>query len=89
MILFRWMMLSSCGFTYKDSGVDIEAGADLVDKIKADAKPSKATLSTLGSFGALYSPKIAGYKDPVLVSGTDGVGTKLKVEYIFFLFIIT
>ncbi|ADY73832.1 phosphoribosylformylglycinamidine cyclo-ligase [Desulfurobacterium thermolithotrophum DSM 11699] len=66
--------------TYKDAGVDIEAGEKLVDKIKPFAKKTfdENVLAGIGGFGAGYKlPK--GYKEPVLVSGTDGVGTKLKV----------
>ncbi len=68
------------GLTYKDAGVDIEAGERLVDLIKPYAKKTfdKNVLAGIGGFGAGYLlPK--GYKEPVLVSGTDGVGTKLKV----------
>ena len=66
--------------TYKDAGVDIEAGEKLVDRIKPFAKRTfdKNVLAGIGGFGAGYLiPE--GYKNPVLVSGTDGVGTKLKV----------
>lgn len=65
--------------TYKSAGVDKEEGYKTVDKIKkAVAGTHNANvLNNLGSFGAFY--EIAGYKNPVLVSGTDGVGTKLKV----------
>ena len=66
--------------TYKDAGVDIEAGEKLVDRIKAFAKRTfdENVLAGIGGFGAGYLlPK--GYSEPVLVSGTDGVGTKLKV----------
>ena len=68
------------GLTYKDAGVDIEAGEKLVDRIKPFAKRTfdKNVLAGIGGFGAGYLiPE--GYKNPVLVSGTDGVGTKLKV----------
>ncbi|MGO1117150.1 phosphoribosylformylglycinamidine cyclo-ligase [Rhodovibrionaceae bacterium A322] len=67
--------------TYRDAGVDIDAGNDLVDAIKPLAKSTdrKGTLGGLGGFGALFDLKAAGFKDPLLVSGTDGVGTKLKV----------
>ena len=68
------------GLTYKDAGVDIEAGERLVDLIKPYAKRTfdKNVLAGIGGFGAGYLlPE--GYKEPVLVSGTDGVGTKLKV----------
>jgi len=66
--------------TYKDAGVDIEAGEKLVERIKPFAKRTfdSNVLAGIGGFGAGYLiPK--GYKEPVLVSGTDGVGTKLKV----------
>ena len=66
--------------TYKDAGVDIEAGERLVDRIKAFAKRTfnENVLAGIGGFGAGYLlPE--GYSEPVLVSGTDGVGTKLKV----------
>src|SRR5271165_6868993 len=67
--------------TYKQAGVDIEAGDALVDRIKplATATNRPGVLGGLGGFGALFDLKAAGFVDPVLVSGTDGVGTKLKV----------
>ena len=65
--------------TYKSAGVDKEEGYKTVDKIKSAVAEThnKNVLNNLGSFGAFY--EIAGYKNPVLVSGTDGVGTKLKI----------
>lgn len=71
--------------TYKASGVDITAGNDLVSHIKPLAKSTDrlGVLGGLGGFGGLFSLKEAGFKDPVLVSGTDGVGTKLKVTHAF------
>lgn len=65
--------------TYKSAGVDKEEGYKTVDKIKSAVAEThnKNVLNNLGSFGAFY--EIGGYKNPVLVSGTDGVGTKLKV----------
>ena len=65
--------------TYKSAGVDKEEGYKTVDKIKSAVAEThnKNVLSGLGSFGAFY--EISGYKNPVLVSGTDGVGTKLKI----------
>ena len=66
--------------SYKDAGVDIDAGDRLVENIKAVAQKTRRreVLAGLGGFGALFElPK--GYKEPVLVSGTDGVGTKLRL----------
>ncbi len=65
--------------TYKSAGVDKKEGYKTVDKIKSAVAEThnENVLNNLGSFGAFY--QIAGYKNPVLVSGTDGVGTKLKV----------
>lgn len=66
---------------YKQSGVDIDAADRLIEKIKPHvAKTSRAgVVSGLGGFGALFDLKKTGYKDPVLVSSTDGVGTKIKI----------
>ena len=67
--------------TYKDAGVDIEAGDTLVDRIKPLAAATSRTgvMGGLGGFGALFDLKAAGFTDPVLVSSTDGVGTKLLI----------
>ncbi|GBQ92364.1 phosphoribosylformylglycinamidine cyclo-ligase [Asaia krungthepensis] len=67
--------------SYRDSGVDIEAGDALVEAIKPAAKSTNrpGTMGGLGGFGALFDLKAAGFTDPVLVSCTDGVGTKLMV----------
>ncbi|NBX03142.1 MAG: phosphoribosylformylglycinamidine cyclo-ligase, partial [Alphaproteobacteria bacterium] len=67
--------------TYKDAGVDIDAGEALVERIKPLAKATRrlGSMDDLGGFGALFDLKNAGYKDPLLVSSTDGVGTKLKI----------
>jgi phosphoribosylformylglycinamidine cyclo-ligase len=69
------------GLTYKDSGVDIDAGEALVDRIAPAAKATRRSgaAADLGGFGGLFDLKAAGFKDPILVSGTDGVGTKLKI----------
>ncbi len=66
---------------YKDAGVDIEAGAELVERIKPAVKRTARTgmMGGLGGFGAMFDPKAAGYNDPILVSSTDGVGTKIKI----------
>ena len=68
--------------SYKDAGVDIDAGDALVERIKPFAKKTlrEGVLGGIGGFGALFEvPKR--YKEPVLVSGTDGVGTKLKLAF--------
>jgi phosphoribosylformylglycinamidine cyclo-ligase len=68
--------------TYRDAGVDIDAGDELVERIKPHAARTMRpeVIGGLGGFGGLFAmPK--GYTDPVLVSGTDGVGTKLKVAF--------
>ncbi|MEL6220207.1 MAG: phosphoribosylformylglycinamidine cyclo-ligase [Pseudomonadota bacterium] len=67
--------------TYAQSGVDIDAGADLVERIKPAAARTKrpGAMAGLGGFGGLFDLKAAGYEDPVLVAATDGVGTKLRI----------
>jgi phosphoribosylformylglycinamidine cyclo-ligase len=73
---------SSKGLSYRDAGVDIDAGDALVDRIKPLAKKTmrEGVLAGIGGFGALFElPKH--YKEPVLVSGTDGVGTKLRLAF--------
>ncbi|XP_008323104.1 trifunctional purine biosynthetic protein adenosine-3 [Cynoglossus semilaevis] len=69
------------GLTYKDSGVDIAAGNKLVEMIKPLAKATSrpGCNADLGGFAGLFDLKLAGFVDPILVSGTDGVGTKLKI----------
>ncbi len=69
------------GLTYKDSGVDIDAGEALVARIAPAARATRrpGADADLGGFGGLFDLKAAGFRDPVLVSGTDGVGTKLKI----------
>ncbi|XP_040283811.1 trifunctional purine biosynthetic protein adenosine-3-like isoform X1 [Bufo bufo] len=69
--------------TYKDSGVDIEAGNTLVRKIKpfAAATARPGCNAELGGFAGLFDLKAAGFIDPIMVSGTDGVGTKLKIAH--------
>ncbi|MGI9280380.1 MAG: phosphoribosylformylglycinamidine cyclo-ligase [Endozoicomonas sp.] len=71
---------SASSLSYKDAGVDIQAGNALVDRIKHVAKATSRpeVMGGLGGFGALCQIP-SGYKEPVLVSGTDGVGTKLKL----------
>jgi len=67
--------------SYRDAGVDIEAGNALVDRIKPLAKKTRrpGVMAGLGGFGSMFELPIDRYKQPVLVSGTDGVGTKLRL----------
>jgi phosphoribosylformylglycinamidine cyclo-ligase len=67
--------------TYKDAGVDIDAGNALVERIKPAAKSTDrpGVMAGLGGFGGLFDLKAAGYSDPVIVAATDGVGTKLRI----------
>ena len=69
------------GLTYADAGVDIDAGNALVERIKPAAASTKrpGVMDGLGGFGAMFDLKAAGFRDPVLVSATDGVGTKLRI----------
>ncbi|MDO4232022.1 MAG: phosphoribosylformylglycinamidine cyclo-ligase [Lautropia sp.] len=71
------------GLSYRDAGVDIDAGDALVDRIKPLAAKTRrpGMLSGIGGFGGLFQVP-AEYKEPVLVSGTDGVGTKLKLAFL-------
>jgi phosphoribosylformylglycinamidine cyclo-ligase len=72
---------SNTAVTYRDAGVDIDAGNRLVAAIKPLAKTTRrpGADADLGGFGAMFDLKSAGFRDPVLVSATDGVGTKLKI----------
>ena len=69
------------GLTYADAGVDIDAGEMLVEAIKPLAKSTRraGAEASLGGFGALFDLKAAGFEDPLIVTTTDGVGTKLKI----------
>ena len=75
--------MSKQKFTYKDSGVDIKAGEELVNSIKDVVKETHNAnvLSNIGGFGGLFSADFSSYKNPVLVSSVDGVGTKLIVAF--------
>lgn len=69
--------------TYKDAGVDVHRGYEAVEKIKKHVKRthSKNVLTDIGGFAGLFSLDLEGIKNPILVSGTDGVGTKLKLAF--------
>ncbi len=76
--------MSESRVTYKDAGVDIAAGNNFVNLIKPFVKATSRpeVLADIGGFGGLFSLNAAKYKNPVLVSGTDGVGTKLKIAFL-------
>ncbi|MEW5964664.1 MAG: AIR synthase related protein, partial [Pseudomonadota bacterium] len=67
--------------TYRDSGVDIDAGNALVRALKPLVRATRRSgaEADLGGFGGLFDLKAAGYRDPILVAANDGVGTKLKI----------
>ncbi len=68
---------------YREAGVDLEAGYDSVRRIKSHVERTKVpgAIDSIGAFGGMFDPKLAGCKDPILVSGTDGVGTKLMLAF--------
>jgi phosphoribosylaminoimidazole (AIR) synthetase len=69
------------GLTYSQAGVSVDAGNSLVEVIKPFVRSTRrpGADGEIGGFGGTFDLKSAGYQDPVLVSGTDGVGTKLKI----------
>ena len=77
-------MEKSFSESYKEAGVDVTAGYKSVELIKEYVKGTynSSVVSDLGGFGGLYAPNLAGMKQPILVSGTDGVGTKLKLAFL-------
>lgn len=74
-------MNSEVSLSYRDSGVDIDAGNELVERIKPAIKAThrQGCVGSIGGFGGLFELPLDRYRDPLLVSGTDGVGTKLKL----------
>ncbi|PLS08436.1 phosphoribosylformylglycinamidine cyclo-ligase [Neobacillus cucumis] len=68
---------------YRQAGVNIDAGNEAVERMKKHVKKTfrKEVLTGLGGFGAIFKPDITGIEEPVFVSGTDGVGTKLKIAF--------
>ena len=75
------MIKQNKGLSYSDAGVDIDAGNELVERIKPSLKKTNraGVISAIGGFGGLFDLKAAGFIDPILVAATDGVGTKLKI----------
>ncbi|MBY0563253.1 MAG: phosphoribosylformylglycinamidine cyclo-ligase [Hyphomonadaceae bacterium] len=75
------MSASTGGLTYRDAGVDIDEGERLVELIKPAAKSTArpGAEAALGGFAAVFDPKAAGFKDPIFLATTDGVGTKLRI----------
>ena len=76
--------MKSYSDSYKEAGVDVTAGYKSVELMKAHVARTNVpgVMSGIGGFGGLFSPDIAGMKEPVLVSGTDGVGTKIKLAFL-------
>lgn len=76
-------MKEKISFSYRDAGVDVDAGNRSVEEIKEAVRSTyrPEVLGDLGGFGGLFAPDFSGYKNPVLVSGTDGVGTKLQIAF--------
>lgn len=77
-------MSSSHSESYKEAGVDVTAGYEAVKKIKplVESTYIPGVIGTLGNFGGLFKPDLKDLKNPVLISGTDGVGTKLKLAFL-------
>ena len=77
------MTFPTNGLTYSDAGVDIDAGNTTVDLIRDDVRSTRrpGADAEIGGFGGLFDLKAAGFKDPVLVAATDGVGTKVKIAF--------
>jgi phosphoribosylformylglycinamidine cyclo-ligase len=75
--------MKSFSDSYKSAGVDVTAGYEGVELIKEHVKRTKipGVLSDLGGFAGLFQPDISNMEEPVMVSGTDGVGTKLKLAF--------
>ncbi len=76
--------MGSFSESYKNAGVDVTAGYKAIELMKEHIGKTKTAgvVSGIGSFGGLFKPDLAGMKEPLLVSGTDGVGTKLKIAFL-------
>ena len=86
LILICYILFSgSSSLTYADAGVSIEAGNNLVNSIKPACKRTEipGCVGDIGLFGSVFDMKLTEFKDPLMVSGTDGVGTKLLVSYCY------
>jgi len=77
-------MTDSRSESYKKAGVDVVAGYEAVKKMRpfVESTFTKGVMGSIGAFGGLFEPDISGMKRPILVSGTDGVGTKLKIAFL-------
>ena len=77
-------MTDQPSYTYRDAGVDIDAGEHAVELMKAHVRATftPGVLADLGTFGAMFAPDFSGYAAPVLVASTDSVGTKVKVAFL-------
>ena len=76
--------MKSFSESYKEAGVDVTAGYKAVELMKSHVARTKidGVISGIGGFGGLFAPNLKGMEEPVLVSGTDGVGTKLKLAFL-------
>ncbi|MBQ3004717.1 MAG: phosphoribosylformylglycinamidine cyclo-ligase, partial [Clostridia bacterium] len=76
--------MKSFSESYKEAGVDVTAGYKAVELMKHHVKRTniEGVVSDLGGFGGMFQPNLTGIKTPVLVSGTDGVGTKLRIAFL-------
>ena len=77
-------MSESHSESYKAAGVDVTAGYEAVKRIKPMVESTyiPGVIGSIGGFGGMFAPELAGMKRPILVSGTDGVGTKLKLAFL-------
>jgi phosphoribosylamine--glycine ligase / phosphoribosylformylglycinamidine cyclo-ligase len=78
---FRKKQDTAIGLTYEAAGVSIEAGNNMVQRIKSLVKATRrpGADGEIGGFGGLFDLKAAGFQDPILVAGIDGIGTKIKI----------
>src|ERR1700710_832883 len=76
------MTAQKSGTTYADAGVDIDAGNETVERIRSAVRSARrpGADGEIGGFGGLFDLKAAGFKDPILVAASDGVGTKVKIS---------